>query len=357
MHIRSTLGNVIWGLLPSNKDLPIASVDSGDIVTIDTVSHEGILEDQGRDPVAWFASRGMDTSLVPEDAIDIAKNYSKRDTSVVGPHVVTGPIEVRGAEPGDVLKIDFLSLEPRTLFGVVSSRHGRGALPTEYPSASQKPIGAISLESLGLISVICTVQEQLGIRSLRISPRGERPPINFPMAPFLGMVGVTPDSDVRQKSVPPGNYGGNLDIKDLVVGTSLYLPVQIIGAGFYVGDPHYAQGHGEVALTAVEAPLRATLKLSVLKGSQAKVMLGDLSQPFAESDSFWYCVGLDRDLNEAMRASVKEALRFLGARFDLPREEAYAYLSAAVDFVVTQVVDDVKGVHCQIRKADFRSYL
>lgn len=357
LHIESTSSNVLWGLLPCKSDLPIASVDSGDIVTIDTVSHEGLMEDQGRDPLAWFASRGMDANLVPLDAIEIAKNYLLRDPASAGPHIVTGPIEIKGAQPGDILKVKFLSLLPRTPFGVVSSRHGYGALPTEYPSLSHHPLGETSLEEPGLVSVLCTIEERSGIQHLSLAPRGNLPPIEFPLAPFLGLIGVTPSSDLRLNSIPPGNHGGNLDIRDLVMGACLYLPIQVAGAGFYVGDPHYAQGHGEVALTAVEAPLRATLRLTIVKAKQAINLLGTLTRPFAESDQFWYCVGLDRDLNEAMRSAVREALRFLGERFGLPREEAYAYLSAAADFVVTQVVDDVKGVHCQIRKKDFKAYL
>ncbi len=357
LYIPSTPNNVLWGLLPCGDDPPIARIRSGDIITIDTVSQEGLMEDQGRDPISWFRSRGMNPSFVLDDAIDIAKNYPLRNLSLAGPHIVTGPIEVANAMPGDILKVEFLSFLPRVPFGVISSRHGRGALFDEFPSASQIPLGDASIEKPGLISAICTLEERFGMQHLLLAPRGSLPPIELPFAPFLGLVGVTPISKTRLNSIPPGEYGGNIDLRDLIAGSVLYLPIQVPGVGFYVGDPHYAQGHGEVALTAVEAPLRATMRLSIIPKKRAKELVGTLTRPFAESSEYWYCVGLDRDLSEAMKSAVREALRFLTERFGLQREEAYLYLSAAADFIVTQVVDNVKGIHCQIRKKDFRSYL
>ncbi len=356
-HVASRMGNVLWGLLPSEHDPFVAKIRSGDVITVDALSHEGIMEDQGRDPRRWLESRGLDPSLVLPDAVEIAGEYPGRDPLADGPHVVTGPIGVEGAEPGDVLRVDYLELLPRTPFGVVSSRHGYGALPGEYPLESTVPLGDPEIEWPGLVSVLCSLEGDRGSERLLIKPRGALPAIELPFAPFLGLVGVVPAGTGRLNSIPPSDYGGNMDIRDLVTGTSLYLPVQIEGAGLYLGDPHYAQGHGEVALTAVEASLAATIRVSVLKGVAATSLVGALTTPFGESATHWFCVGMDRDLDEAMRRSVREALRFLRERFSIPTEEAYAYLSAAADFVVTQVVDGVKGVHCQLRKQDFRSYL
>ena len=136
-------------------------------------------------------------------------------------------------------------------------------------------------------------------------------------------------------------------------GTTLYLPVQTAGAGFAVGDPHFAQGNGEVALTALEGSLRADLRLSVLRGPEARRACGLIENPLGETADHWIPIGLHADLNEAMREAVREALRFCESRLDLPRHIAYAYLSCAADFEVTQVVNDVKGVHCMIPKRDF----
>ncbi len=188
-------------------------------------------------------------------------------------------------------------------------------------------------------------------------PIDEHRALRFPLAPFLGLVGVTPAGPTPLNSVPPGPFGGNIDIKDLVAGTTLYLPVQVAEAGLYVGDPHYAQGHGEVALTALEAPLRARLRVTLLSARGERNRFGVLDRPFAETPQHWIAVGLHRDLNEAFRAAVREALRVMKEMHDVPAEIAYAYLSAAGDFVVSQVVDDVKGVHCLIRKADFARWV
>lgn len=357
-HLRSDVENVLWGRLPCAKDAFVHSVSKDSILTIDTVSHEGIMEDQGRDPLAWFSSRGVDATLVPRDAVEIAASYAGRDPVSDGPHIVTGPVEVVGSKPGDILKIEFLSLQPRTPFGVVSARHGYGALFDEYPAVDEDPLGDSGLESPGLLSVMCELEGEGTEAQLKLAPGVDSERfISFPFAPFLGMIGVTPNTESRLNSIPPGDYGGNMDVRDLVVGSTLYMPVQVEGAGFFVGDPHFAQGHGEVALTAVEAPLRATVRLSVLTESEARSVVGALSHPFAESDLYWYALGMDRDLNVAMRKSVREALRFLVEVKGVAKPEAYAYLSAAADFVVSQVVDDVKGIHCLIRKKDFRAWV
>jgi len=338
-YLASTAAQISWGRLPTVASPAALTMQPGQTVTIDTVSHEGILEDQGRDPIAFFGRFGVGRDEVLRDAIEIAAEHARPDAPACGPHVVTGPIRVAGAQPGDVLKVEFLELTPRVPYGIISSRHGRGALPGEMPPPA----------SPGPVSLFCAVGADLtGTLS---AGRGRT--LRFPLAPFLGLVGVTPAGDAPLHSVPPGPFGGNLDLRDLVAGTCLYLPVQVPDAGLFVGDPHYAQGHGEVALTALEAPLRATLLVTLLPAAQSRALLGALDRPFAETAQHWIAVGLHRDLNEAFRLTVREALRALKEMRDVPAEVAYAYLSAAADFVVTQVVDDVKGVHCLIRKADF----
>lgn len=349
------MDNVLWGRLPSEADSPICHINPGEIVVIETVSHEGMMEDQGRDPLAWFSSRGIDPSLVPGDSIEIARNYCDRDSKRDGPHIVTGPIGVRGARPGDIVKVEFLDFRPRVPHGVVSARHFQGALPGEVPAVGAKTLGSFELEDGTVTSVLCEVD--VDSREIYIRAREGEGKIIIPLAPFLGLVGVTPAGDARRHSVPPGYFGGNIDVRDLVSGSALYLPVQVDEAGLYFGDPHFAQGRGEVALTAVEAPLSATIRASVMSPIESRKLLGMLERPMGESGTHWYLIGLDKDLDQAMKSAVREALRFMVQVLEVPREEAYAYLSAAADFVVTQVVDEVKGVHCQIRKSDFRAWI
>lgn len=355
-YLPSTRETVTWGWLPTAKTAPVLTVRSGEALTIDTVSHEGIIEDHGRDPREFFGRFGVAAGNVLRDAADIAANYPPRDAVLDGPHVITGPIAVTGAEPGDVLKVEFLELAPRVPYGIISSRHGYGALPGElpplpYPGFVPNPDDP---EKAGTVSLFCPVSDDL-TASLAIAGTGRA--LRFPLAPFLGVVGVTPASDTPLNSIPPGPFGGNLDIKDLVAHSSLYLPVHVPGAGLFVGDPHYAQGHGEVALTALEAPLRVTLRVSLLPATASREWLRSLDRPLGETPRHWLAVGLHRDLNEAFRAAVREALRLLNQMYEVPIDVGYAYLSAAGDFVVTQVVDDVKGVHCLIRKSDFAMWM
>ena len=131
--MKSTLDNISWGFLPNRDSEPILTVPSGSTVTFDTVSHEGILEDQGRDPVKYFGQYGVSSDMVLDDAKAIAASDDPHDFLADGPHVVTGPIAVEGAEPGDVLKVEVLDLAPRVPYGVITNRHFKGALPDEFP--------------------------------------------------------------------------------------------------------------------------------------------------------------------------------------------------------------------------------
>jgi len=339
-YLPSTPETVLWGRLPCGADEPVLAIASGEVVTIDTVSHEGLLPDQGGDPVAFFARHGVPRRLVLDDAVRIAAESARGAGD--GPHVVTGPIAVHGAEPGDLLRIEVLELEPRVPYGVVSNRHGRGALPGEYPQGEDA------------VSVFAAVEEQ-GDALVGVLPRaaGSDAVVRFPLAPFLGIMGVAAAGDERPHSVPPGAFGGNLDIRLLVPGTSLLLPVQVPGALAYVGDPHFAQGDGEVALTAMEASLRATLRLTVVPRSAALAAYGVVTGPLVETPEHLVPTGLSEDLDEAVQHCVRAAIELLHARFGMDRPNALAYLSAATDFDISQVVDLVKGVHAKIRIADF----
>jgi acetamidase/formamidase len=342
-YVPATRGNVLWGRLPCRADAPVLTVAPGTSVTIDTLSHEGILEDQGRDPVTYFGGHGVPADAVLRDAVEMAAGPG-HDPAIDGPHVVTGPIHVEGAQPGDLLKITVERLAPRVPYGVISNRHGRGALPGELPRRSRT------------VSVFCPIEERVGglVGRLPVVDGGERC-VEFPLAPFLGLMGVAVNSDDRPHSVPPGSHGGNIDINLLVEGSVLYLPVQVPGALAYVGDPHFAQGDGEVALTALEASLRATLRFDVVGLNDAVAAFGEVKGPLARAGGYLIPTGLDVDLNEAMRACVRSAISLIRARWGLDEHLAYAYLSAATDFDISQVVDVVCGVHARIRESDFEA--
>ena len=342
-YLRSTPDTITWGYLPNAASRPVVTVQAGETITVDTVSHEGLLEDQGRDPIEYFGSHGVKPDSVLTDAVAIAACNIEHDYDDDGPHIVTGPIAVRGAVPGDILKVDVLDLALRTPYGVISNRHGLGALPGEFP------------EEHGSVMLFSPVEVRGGVL-VGVLPFGDGRVVRFPLAPFMGVMGVAPATTEKVHSVPPGAFGGNIDVNLLTVGSSLYLPVQVEEALFYVGDPHFAQGDGEVALTAMEASLRGTFRFTVLRGSQATAAVGLLAQPFVETEDAWVPVGLDVDLNEALRKAVRAAIAFLNETQAMPRHVALAYLSAAADFEISQVVDAVKGVHCVIRKRDFADW-
>jgi acetamidase/formamidase len=331
-------GTHLWGRLPCAVDAPAMTVDSGESVVVDTVSHEGLLDDQGSDPVAFFGGHGVSRQDVLADAVEIASS-GRRDPSSDGPHVVTGPVHVRGAQPGDVLAIRVEQLRRRVPYGVISNRHGRGALAGEYPQGPEN------------VSVFAGVDDAgRGVVPLR---RGSAAAARFPLAPFLGIMGVAVAGGERPHSVPPGVHGGNIDVNLLTAGSTLYLPVQVEGALAYVGDPHFAQGDGEVSLTAMEASLRARLRFEVIPRARALAAFGELAGPLAETADYLVPTGMHEDLDEAVRRCVRAAISLLTTRYGMEPHLAYAYLSAAADVNISQVVDIVKGAHARIRISDF----
>ncbi|GBG37726.1 acetamidase/formamidase family protein [Mycobacterium montefiorense] len=378
-YLQSTPDQVLWGYVPNVHAKPVLRMKSGETITIDTVSHEGILEDQGRNPVAYFGSNGVPQSDVLADAIAIAAEYRRtpRDFDKDGPHVVTGPVFVEGAQPGDVLKIETLEAIPRVPYGVVSSRHGKGALARTpdgkapagialgevMPPVSQDHRPNPDSTKYGNSFTFTAIEEGHGVM------RYGKASVRFGLNPFMGMMGVafSQDSDLTAasaNSIPPTLGGGNIDIRLLGVGSTFYLPVFAEGALFYAGDPHHAMGSGEVALTAMEGSLRGTFRLTVCKPKSGDAPSVAFRYPFAETADLWVPIGLSdpdasvngqiNDLNVAMRRAVVNALDFLETDRGMDRATAYAYLSAAADFSVSQVVDRTVGVHAQIDKSHFK---
>ncbi|MFI6081243.1 acetamidase/formamidase family protein [Streptomyces sp. NPDC051217] len=383
-YLSSLPDQVRWGYVPALDAKPVLRMRSGETVTVDTLSHEGLLEDQGRDPVGYFAQHGVRADQILGDAIAVARDYTRtsRDFDADGPHVVTGPIHVAGARPGDVLKIEMLSILPRVPYGVVTSRHGKGALARQ-PGGSA-PAG-ITLDEVmppvstdgrpggnpvdyGNVSLFTPVRRGSGKSLNGVMPVGTSGEVTFPLNPHMGMMGVAFASGdtltaPALNSVPPTLGGGNIDINLLTQGSTFYLPVFADGALFYTGDPHMAMGNGEVALTAMEGSLRTTFRLTVCKRGSGDVPSVAFHYPFAETPDAWVAVGLSdpdgienslvSDLDIAMRRAVVNALDFLQHDLGMSRPVAYAYLSAAADFQVSQVVDRTVGVHGVIKKGHF----
>jgi acetamidase/formamidase len=344
VHIASRPDTVRWGRLPGAGTEPVAVVRDGGSITFDTISHEGMLPDQGSDPIAFFGERGIPASDVLEDVVELSRSGLPYDPAVDGPHIVTGPVAIEGARPGDVLRVEFVAMRKRARYGIISNRHGRGVVSDILPRPDD--FGDI----VPCVSHLATVDNDGCTGRLR-DLHGRQ--AHFPLAPFLGLVGVAPAHSTELNSRPPGPHGGNLDIRHLGVGASLLLPVHADGALLYVGDPHFSQGNGEVALTAFEAPLSADLLVSIERSDEAQSLATQMANPWGETDDHLIAVGLGATLDEAMHQAVLHALQIVVNRSGLSEAVALSYLSAAADFEVSQAVNGVRGVHCMIRKSDF----
>jgi acetamidase/formamidase len=295
---------------------PVLTVASGDVVVLESAGN--------MDPAVVDKSGVVPPSAVPQYVRDIYRDVKDR-----GPagHILTGPIAVTGAMPGDVLEVRILDVQLAADYGYNRMRPYQGALPDEFTSLWQRiiPIDRKAKTAQVAKGVVVPVTR-----------------------PFFGTMGVAPDASLgRISSGPPGVHTGNLDNKDLVAGTILYMPVHVAGAMFSAGDAHAAQGHGEVDLTAIETGLRGRFQFIVRKDMK-------LTWPRGETPTHWIVMGLHPNLEEAMKIAVRESIDFIVRRFPhLTREEAYMISSVAVDFHVTQVVDGTKGIHGMIPKAIF----
>ena len=349
LYIPVTEATINWGHLPNITSKPVANINSSDLIIFDTISHESILEDQGRNPISFLKNHNVEKNNILSDSIKIANSNIEHNFFLDGPHIVVGPVYVNEAEPGDILKVDVIDIIPRVNYGFISNRHGKGALPGEYP-LGEKPINRYDFKNISIFAK--TYKKNNSWYSYIQDKSGKK--INFKASPFMGIMGVAKSTEQSVHSVPPGNFGGNLDINDLGIGSTLYLPVQVKGALFYTGDPHMSQGDGEVALTALEQSLRVLFRLTLIKKESSSFISAlNLKSPFGETKEYWIPIGLNEDLDEAMKMAVRQSINFISLRYKIQKQTALAYLSAATTFEVSQVVDKTKGVHSLIRKSDF----
>jgi acetamidase/formamidase len=284
---------------------PIVTVDSGDVLVYrDTLTH-------------FFNSLQPG---VPIEAIDDLR----RGNRPWGPHSNIGPVYVRDAEPGDVLELRILRLDPID-FGANFNHAGElgtGALPSEFPQGQVK---YFSLDRATMTTDFA-------------------PGVRIPLGPFQGILGVAQAEPDKMSSVPPGPYAGNLDLREQVEGTRLFVPVFRPGGRIFTGDSHVAQGDGEVNLTAIESAMReARIQVMVHKSV-------NLAWPIAETPTHWIPLGTDRDLNEAFNITLRNTMDFFERSMGMTRHDAYSLAAIAVSFRVTQVVDVNKGVHAMVPK-------
>src|SRR5499433_2174961 len=318
--LRSTLENLVRGFIPVGAP-PALRITSGQTVQIETFSHHGFVED----PVAFFKGYGISEDKILPDLIAVTKKLPRPKDG--GTHVLTGPVYIDGAEPGDMLEVRILDLRPRVPYGGNGSGPDRGVLPDLLTKADQEIIQLDLKRNVALFSK----------------------DIEVPLQPFMGIKAVAPPASLgKVNSTPPGVYGGNLDLKDLTKGATLFLPVFQTGAQFVVGDGHSGQWDGEVNGTAIETSLTGNFQFILHKRKRLEV-------PRAETKNHYILMGLDVDLNQAMKKAVQETVKFLVEEKGLNRTDAFSLASIAVDFKVAEAVDQVLLVVGMIPKKIFKS--
>ncbi|HVS53723.1 MAG TPA: acetamidase/formamidase family protein [Opitutaceae bacterium] len=352
----------ILGHFSSTKE-PVATVKSGAIVRIDGGGGVryggGELTEETMD--AWLKENGIDATVATTPALaetmKVLKETKNRlppppnappGTPAAGGHLLVGPVYIEDAEPGDSLEVRILDVTPRIPYGSTSGSPGRGGLslgmsaPESFESASK---------ALPLTPPAPSVPRpfsKVTLLDLKRNAGHFDKDIEIPLGPFMGVMATCPpDSEgPNRRSTAPGTFGGNLDCKELVAGSTLYLPVYQKGALFYTGDSHAVQGDGEVTGSAIETADTCTLQFILHKGQK-------LAMPRAETPTDYILFGLDPDLNKAMKQAIEETLGFLKEKQGLDIFHAYSLSSIAVDYHVTQVVDRVLGVHAMVPKKIF----
>ena len=312
-RLEATPATVAYGYYWADAP-PVLRIDSGDIIDVDTLLTN--------------TPTGLAKAGVPEDKIQASLKAIvgevTGDRRGPGGHILTGPVYVEGAEPGDVLEVKILSIE----------------LPIDYGYNGCSGYLPENCETGAPSKIIPLDRKRMTAEFL--------PGIVIPLKPFYGSLGLAPDAEMgRLSSNPPGRHAGNLDNRELVAGTTLYIPVFARGALFEIGDGHVAQGDGEVDQTAIETSLRGRLQLTVRKDMKLK-------WPRAETATDYISMATDPDLVTATKAAIQEMIDFLVSEKKLTRHQAYQLVSIAGNVAVTQLVDKPNvGVHVKLPKSIF----
>lgn len=314
-YLPATPTTVSWGYY-SGQSKPALTVRSGDTVRMQTLSTCGSPEQ--------MIAKGVKPEDIPPYTEAIYREVQDKGP---GGHILTGPVAIAEAEPGDVLEVQILKVDLDANFSCNGFGVGRGFLPMEYPYARSKIVPLDRQRMLGRFG----------------------PGIDIPLRPFFGSMGLAP-SGGKIDSAPPFVHAGNMDNKELVEGTTLYIPVAVKGALFQAGDGHAAQGNGEVDITALETYLSGTFRFIVHKNRT-------LLWPRAETPEAYISMGFSKDLKEAAEHAVRDMIDFLVVEKHLSRDDAYMLTSVAVDVNITQLVDGNVGVHAICPKKIFTQLL
>jgi len=311
--LKATPTTVAWGYYDAAAQ-PVLRIHSGDTVVFETL----ITSTPDR-----LEKAGVPAAQVQQSLRDIVKTVTNRGP---GGHILNGPVFVEGAEPGDTLEVRILKIDLAIPYAYNAFGVGRGFLPEDFPYAKMK---IIPLDGKRMVASFA-------------------PGIEIPLHPFFGSMGVAPpEAAGRLSSAPPGSHAGNMDNKELVEGTTLYLPVHARGALFEIGDGHAGQGNGEVDITALETSLTGRLQFVVRKDLKTRY-------PRAETPTHYISMGFHEELYEATKMAVREMIDFLVEEKHLSRDDAYMLTSVAGDVDISELVDGNKGVHVMMPKGIFK---
>ncbi len=318
----ATPSTVAWGYYWSEAK-PVLTVKSGDTVTIQTLSTCG--------PPARLESKGVAAADIPPYVGEIYEKVPKSERGPGG-HILTGPVAIAEAEPGDVLEVRIEKIHLDVPWAC-NGTSKNGFLSKDFPT--------------GFMNVYPLDRERM--------TAAFAPGITIPLHPFFGSLGIAPPPESgKLDSAPPNTHAGNMDNKELVAGTTLFIPVHVQGALFEAGDGHAGQGNGEVDITALETQLTGTFQFLVHKQPAGQA---PLLWPRAETPTHYIAMGFDQDLTKAADISVHNMIDFLSAQMTdhprLSREQAYALISVACDVDITELVDGNKGVHTMCPKSLF----
>ncbi len=310
--LKATPKTVAWGYYDAAAP-PVLRIHSGDTVKFETLITN--------------SPTGLEKAGLPADQVQPSLRDIYKQVTNKGPggHILDGPVYVEEAEPGDTLEVRIQKIDLAIPYAYNAFGPARGFLPEDFP---YRKIRIIPLDRQRMLA--------------RFAPG-----IEIPLHPFFGSMGVAPPPDYgRIDSAPPGIHAGNMDNKELVAGSTLYLPVWAPGALFEIGDGHAGQGNGEVDITALETSLNGTLQFIVHKGTHQK-------DPRAETPTHYLRMGCHRELDQATRIAVRQMIDFLVSEKHLNRDDAYMLTSVAADVDITELVDGSVGVHVMLPKSIF----
>jgi acetamidase/formamidase len=333
-HLPATKKTVHWGYFDPALG-PALRIKSGDLVQAEAITHHA----------------GDAPDLMMDEGVTALFREIPEEDRNPGVHIMTGPIWVEGAKPGDILEVRYLNMVPRCNYGSNLAANW-GYLYKEFGEKERVTIYELdpNANTAAALYAYDFPGKYLTPGTITDCPVCDRkaalPGIRVPARPHLGTAGVAPAINGRTSTIPPGAHGGNIDNWRIGAGATMYYPVQVEGGLFSIGDPHVSQGDGEISGTAIEASLGVLMQIILRKDFE-------VSGPLLETPKYWIVHGFNEDLNLAMREASLNMLGLLHEHVGLSKDDSYSLMSVAADFAVTQVVDGRQGCHVRIPRSIF----